>query len=211
MALYVVKYDETLLDVCYNATGAITAIDQIMDANGFDTYTPTLYPWEVLTVPDVIYNSDAVHAANIRPFNNSCGIETDELHVMIDSLVNMMGDIPGPPDDPSIDPVTPEDDPRYNIISIRVKYEADHFNNVHDYVWVESAKPVTSEVKVTILQVISDISIGYSYRFISPGETSSSSGSIGLTNNDTQYLFILEITPSEDDTYIYKAGEKFYP
>ena len=93
MALYVVKYGETLLDVCYNATGAITAIDQIMDANGFDTYTPTLYPGQVLTVPDVIYNSDAVHAANIRPFNNSCGIETDELHVMIDSLVNMMGDI----------------------------------------------------------------------------------------------------------------------
>ena len=42
MATYKVKSGDTLMDVCYNTTGSLRAINDIMNANGFDPYTPQL-------------------------------------------------------------------------------------------------------------------------------------------------------------------------
>jgi hypothetical protein len=204
MALYVVKYGETLLDVCYNATGAITAIDQIMDANGFDTYTPTLYPGQVLTVPDVIYNSDAVHAANIRPFNNSCGIETDELHGMIDSVVDGMGDIPGPPDDPNIDPVEPEPG---NINYLAIKYRLpEPKTNITVYVLADYA--VASEVKCTLSMYHTDTpNIANQFTVsIKQGFQSSSEITIPYKGENRIQFIINGVIPIEDGIYSYQAG-----
>lgn len=200
MAFYTVRYGETLLDVCYNTTGAITAIDAIMDANGFDTYTPELTPGQVLEVPDVVYNSDAVHVANVRPFNSACGIEDDDLYGMIDGAVSDMGDIPGPPDDPSLDPVEPEPDKRFNTISPHIRYAG---NNI--YMSVESTYPVESRIKVDVWIYVSEKEGAWAYLFIDKGETSSSETTIYRKSSDSKGIPTLatvnKITPPYDDTY----------
>lgn len=71
MAQYQVKYGDTLFDICLNTTGSLAAINAIMDANSFTTYTPDLTPGQMLEVPDVVYNSEAVSVASGRPFNNA--------------------------------------------------------------------------------------------------------------------------------------------
>ena len=63
MATYKVKSGDTLMDVCYNTTGSLRAINDIMNANGFDTYTPQLEAGRIIEVPDVVYNSEAVSVA----------------------------------------------------------------------------------------------------------------------------------------------------
>lgn len=51
---YVTKAGETILDVSMNATGSPFNIDLILEANGIDTWTPTLVAGTVLTIPDTV-------------------------------------------------------------------------------------------------------------------------------------------------------------
>lgn len=209
MALYTVRYGETLLDVCYNTTGAITAIDAIMDANGFDTYTPELTPGQMLEVPDVVYNSDAVHVANIRLFNSACGIEDDDLHGMIDGATDDMGDIPGPPDDPNIDPVDPEpptDKMEINYLSIRYRLP-----EPKDYITIYTLADyaVTSDVKCTLAiydteQITLDKQVTVT---IKKGFQSSSEVKISYTGENRIQFVINGVEPLKDDTYEYQAGQ----
>lgn len=92
MATYKVKSGDTLMDVCYNTTGSLRAINDIMNANGFDTYTPQLEAGRIIEVPDVVYNSEAVEVANNRPFN-SVSIPYSDLQKQMEMLEFMMGDV----------------------------------------------------------------------------------------------------------------------
>ena len=92
MATYKVKSGDTLMDVCYNTTGSLRAINDIMNANGFDTYTPQLEAGRIIEVPDVVYNSEAVSVADARPFN-SASLPFDNLSWHMEQLEFMLGDI----------------------------------------------------------------------------------------------------------------------
>lgn len=92
MATYKVKSGDTLMDVCYNTTGSLRAINDIMNANGFDTYTPQLEAGRIIEVPDVVYNSEAVSVADARPFN-SASLPFDNLSMHMEQLEFMLGDI----------------------------------------------------------------------------------------------------------------------
>lgn len=92
MATYKVKSGDTLMDVCYNTTGSLRAINDIMNANGFDTYTPQLEAGRIIEVPDVVYNSEAVSVADARPFN-SASLPFDNLSMQMEQLEFMMGDV----------------------------------------------------------------------------------------------------------------------
>lgn len=71
MAQYTVHSGETLIDICYNTTGSLAAINSIMNANNIGSYTQQIAAGTVITVPDVVYNSAAVSSAKNRPFNNT--------------------------------------------------------------------------------------------------------------------------------------------
>jgi phage tail protein X len=92
MATYKVKSGDTLMDVCYNTTGSLRAINDIMNANGFDTYTPQLEAGRIIEVPDVVYNSEAVSVADARPFN-SASLPFDNLNKQMEQLEFMLGDV----------------------------------------------------------------------------------------------------------------------
>lgn len=92
MATYKVKFGDTLMDVCYNTTGSLRAINDIMNANGFDTYTPQLEAGRIIEVPDVVYNSEAVSVADARPFN-SASLPFDNLSMQMEQLEFMLGDV----------------------------------------------------------------------------------------------------------------------
>lgn len=92
MATYKVKSGDTLMDVCYNTTGSLCAINDIMNANGFDTYTPQLEAGRIIEVPDVVYNSEAVSVADARPFN-SASLLFDNLSFQMEQLEFMLGDL----------------------------------------------------------------------------------------------------------------------
>ena len=92
MATYKVKSGDTLMDVCYNTTGSLRAINDIMNANGFDTYTPQLEAGRIIEVPDVVYNSEAVSVADARPFN-SASLPFDNLSMQMEQLEFMLGDV----------------------------------------------------------------------------------------------------------------------
>lgn len=87
MAKYKIRLGESLIDVCYNTTGAMSSIDAVMDANDITTYTPDLVPDTEITVPDVVYNSEAVQVANTRPFTSICAVDDAEIDAMIAELV----------------------------------------------------------------------------------------------------------------------------
>lgn len=80
------------MDVCYNTTGSLRAINDIMNANGFDTYTPQLEAGRIIEVPDVVYNSEAVSVADARPFN-SASLPFDNLSMQMGQLEFMLGDV----------------------------------------------------------------------------------------------------------------------
>lgn len=80
------------MDVCYNTTGSLRAINDIMNANGFDTYTPQLEAGRIIEVPDVVYNSEAVSVADARPFN-SASLPFDNLSTQMEQLEFMLGDV----------------------------------------------------------------------------------------------------------------------
>ena len=92
MATYKVKSGDTLMDVCYNTTGSLRAINDIMNANGFDTYTPQLEAGRIIEVPDVVYNSEAVSVADARPFN-SASLPFDNLNKQMEQLEFMLSDV----------------------------------------------------------------------------------------------------------------------
>lgn len=84
MAQYTVREGESLLDVCYNACGSLSALSEIMTLNNLDTLTPTLTAGQVLEVPQT-YDNAVVIVANERPFNSNA-ISTETINKLLNDL-----------------------------------------------------------------------------------------------------------------------------
>lgn len=84
MAQYMVREGESLLDVCYNACGSLSALYLIMTLNSLDTFTPQLKAGQILQTPET-RNNDGVLVANKRPFNSNL-VPIDTLDAMFETL-----------------------------------------------------------------------------------------------------------------------------
>lgn len=82
---YVVKGGETIYDVCINANGSLYALDENLDLNGLDSYTPTLYAGQRLTVSDIVRNNAATEVMEEHPLN-SVSIPDADLNALFDEL-----------------------------------------------------------------------------------------------------------------------------
>jgi len=90
MSTYVVRYGETISDVCMNATGNIANWSAILDANGYDDWTPALTAGDVLTIPDgVVTDLNTLRQLAEYPANNASipGVY-DKIIVIFDILNN---------------------------------------------------------------------------------------------------------------------------
>lgn len=86
MAQYTVREGESLLDVCYNACGSLSALSVIMELNKFTTMTPILETGQVLEVPQT-YNNGVVIVADDRPFN-STAISDEYLNKLLEEVAD---------------------------------------------------------------------------------------------------------------------------
>jgi phage tail protein X len=67
---YVVKYGESIRDVCLNATGSINSWESILNLNGFTDWTPTLSVGDEIVIPDII-DTDVYKTQQLYPANNA--------------------------------------------------------------------------------------------------------------------------------------------
>ena len=51
-SIYTVRPGESIWDVVVNATGTLAGLDAVLDANGFDDWTPDLVAGSQVTIPD---------------------------------------------------------------------------------------------------------------------------------------------------------------
>lgn len=82
---YTVRQGETIYDVCMNANGSLYSLDENLDLNGFDTYTPTLTPGQVLEVSDVVRNNAAVEVLQQHPLNSE-SIPRADIELQLDYI-----------------------------------------------------------------------------------------------------------------------------
>ena len=69
---YVVRYGETIGDAVMNSTGNIANWSAILNANGFDNWTPPLVAGQRLTIPaGVVLDLNTLRQLNIYEANNS--------------------------------------------------------------------------------------------------------------------------------------------
>lgn len=207
MAQYTVRYGETLQDVCYNATGALTSIDAIMDLNGFDTYTPLLTPGQVLEVPDVVYDSDAVAVANVRPFNSACALTEEQIKEETGGAEDNLGDLPGPDDDETLDPVPPPEGGTENYLAIQYRVDNSRLNLT---IWVKADYAVTSDVTchLNVYNVepdadVPEVSVDVT---IPTGSKLSNESTIEYHLQNRIQFKLNGVIPIEDYMYSYQAG-----
>lgn len=89
---YVVKGGETIYDVCINANGSLYALDENLDLNGLDSYTPTLYAGQRLTVSDIVRNNTATEVMEEHPLN-SVSIPEEDLETLFTEIDNILSSI----------------------------------------------------------------------------------------------------------------------
>lgn len=86
---YVTKAGETILDVSMNATGSPFNIDLILEANGIDTWTPTLVAGTVLTIPDtVVLSPNNLRILQLYPVADAGFISDEQLQSLLNELDN---------------------------------------------------------------------------------------------------------------------------
>ena len=73
MSSYIVKAGECFSDVVLNATGTLLNWDSILEANGYEDWTPILTPGQVLIIPDGLQTDvNTIRGLSIYPaVNNS--------------------------------------------------------------------------------------------------------------------------------------------
>ena len=79
---YTVKGGETIYDVCINANGSLYALDENLDLNGLDSYTPALYAGQRLTVSDIVRNNAATEVMEEHPLNSVSIPDADSMRYL---------------------------------------------------------------------------------------------------------------------------------
>jgi hypothetical protein len=83
---YTVRSGDTVYDVAYNTTGALAAIDAILDSADIETYSPVLETGTILDFEAEIQNNAATLKAASVPFNSTY-ISENDLSVMIEDFI----------------------------------------------------------------------------------------------------------------------------
>jgi len=85
---YTVQAGETITDVCINATGTINNWGLICDANGFNTWTPTLTAGQVIIIPDAVeMQTNVLYELNQRPVCNN-SVPDSKINDVINEMIN---------------------------------------------------------------------------------------------------------------------------
>lgn len=85
-----VQEGESLWDICLNATGTLANLDLILDANGFDTWTPVLAGGQAIIIPDTVTNdNNTLRELQTYPLCNNANTDTAaKIAVIFDILGN---------------------------------------------------------------------------------------------------------------------------
>jgi hypothetical protein len=58
MSTYTAQLGMDMVDICLNATGNLTNLDTVLDANSFTTWTPDVVAGQIITIPDSLVTTD---------------------------------------------------------------------------------------------------------------------------------------------------------
>lgn len=86
---YIVKQGESIMDVCFNANGSLYALNENLNLNNLNTYTPTLIANTVLSVSSSVYNNSAISQSNLHRFNSLSSLPND-IETQINSMVSLL-------------------------------------------------------------------------------------------------------------------------
>lgn len=88
--IVIVQEGESIWDICLNKTGTLANLDLILDANGFDTWTPNLAGAQAIIIPDGVTNdNNALHELQAYPVCNNDNSDTAaKIAVIFDVLSN---------------------------------------------------------------------------------------------------------------------------
>jgi hypothetical protein len=82
MNYYTVRNGEGICDVVLNSTGSLDNWELILDANGFDTWTPILEVDQVIIIPDtVVLQSNVLRILDKYPACNNSNIGDLDLQI----------------------------------------------------------------------------------------------------------------------------------
>jgi hypothetical protein len=82
---YIIKHNESIIDVCLNSTGGLSSWNDIIDLNSLSDWTPKLYDGQVLQVP-IIINDVTYQQLQLYPVNNYEPFDTAQIAGLIDLL-----------------------------------------------------------------------------------------------------------------------------
>ena len=85
---YIVRPGETISDVVINATGTLANLNQVLDDNGFDDWTPDLVPGQAIIISDAVtLDANALRQLQSYPVCNASleGID-DQIDAIFEEL-----------------------------------------------------------------------------------------------------------------------------
>lgn len=83
---YTVKNGESITDVVLNSTGTLDNWEEILDINGFDTWTPFLLVGQIITIPnDAAIQTNTLNQLKVYPACNNS--EVSDLDLQIAQLI----------------------------------------------------------------------------------------------------------------------------
>ena len=86
---YYVKAGESIYDAVINATGTLANLNLVLDANGFEDWTPILVSGQALIIPDTVTNDpNAFRQFEQYPVSNTSVNNIDDQIISIFELIN---------------------------------------------------------------------------------------------------------------------------
>jgi hypothetical protein len=85
---YAVKSGETISDVVINATGTLVNLDQVLEDNAFDTWTPDLTPGQLIFISDACQiDSNALRQLQTYPI---CNMSITDIYDQIEGIFEQL-------------------------------------------------------------------------------------------------------------------------
>lgn len=91
-SVYIVRFGESIGDCSLNATGSnlVSNLNLILDANGFDSWSPTLTPGQSIIIPDgVTIDQNALRQLKTYPADNH---SVPDVYDQIQGLYDIIAD-----------------------------------------------------------------------------------------------------------------------
>lgn len=89
MSTVTVSVGENIWDICLNATGDLSNLDAILEANGFDTWTPVLAGGQQIIIPDTVnLSQNNVRQLALYPV---CNNANNDITAKIKAIFDLLG------------------------------------------------------------------------------------------------------------------------